>query len=143
LWVQDLNGGAPRPISPEGATVSYRTCISPDGNQVAAQDPAGKIALYPVNGGNPASVPSAQPGDVAVGWTPEGKSLLVGRRELPARVFTINLMSGERKLFKAFSPPDPTGLFGNNPPQFSGDLKSYVYTYVRNTSDLYVVDGLK
>ncbi|MBV9340799.1 MAG: hypothetical protein JO159_07905 [Acidobacteria bacterium] len=29
------------------------------------------------------------------------------------------------------------------PPQFSRDLKSYVYTYERITSDLYVVDGLK
>jgi len=29
------------------------------------------------------------------------------------------------------------------PPQFSRDLKTFVYTYERITSDLYVVDGLK
>ena len=59
------------------------------------------------------------------------------------RSFTIDLASGQRKLLRSFSPADPTGLFSNAPPQFSRDLKSYVYTYQRITSDLYVVDGLK
>jgi hypothetical protein len=40
-------------------------------------------------------------------------------------------------------PADPTGLFGNASPTFSSDLKSYVYSYQRITSDLYIVDGLK
>lgn len=143
LWVQDSDGGAPRAISPEGISLAYRSCISPEGTKVAAQDPEGKITLYPVAGGNPVQVPNVMPGDVPVGWTSDGKSLLVGRREVPARIFTISLLSGERKLLKTFSPADPTGLFSNAPPQFSRDLKSYVYTYQRITSDLYVVDGLK
>jgi hypothetical protein len=88
-------------------------------------------------------VPNIQIGDVAIQWTPDGKALVVGRREVPAHVFTIDLASGERKLFKTLSPADPTGLFSNAPPQFSRDLKSYVYTYQRITSDLYIVDGLK
>jgi hypothetical protein len=73
----------------------------------------------------------------------ESNALLIGRREVPARVFTIDLTSGQRKLFKTFTPADLTGLFANQPPQFSSDLKSYVHTYQRITSDLYVVDGLK
>jgi WD40 repeat protein len=143
LWIQNSEGETPTPISPEGVTVGYRSCISPDGTRVAAQDPQGKITIYPVDSGAAVPVPSVQPGDVAVQWTPDGKALLVGRREVPARVFTIDLASGRRKPFKTFSPADPTGLFANQPPQFSRDLKSYVYTYQRITSDLYVVDGLK
>ncbi len=38
---------------------------------------------------------------------------------------------------------DATGLIGNAAPLFSADLKSYVYTYERITSDLYIVDGLR
>lgn len=38
---------------------------------------------------------------------------------------------------------DPTGLIDNAPPTFSSDLKGYVYSYSRITSDLYVLDGLK
>jgi len=143
LWVEDPNGGHPQPITPEGATVRRRACISPDGKQVAARDPEGNITIYPVAGGEPLRVPNVQPGEEPVQWTPDGRSLLVGRREVPARVFVIDLASKQRQLLKSFMPADPTGLFGNAPPEFSRDLKSYVYTYERITSDLYVVDGLK
>ena len=143
LWIQDTQGGAPRAFSPEGVTLSYRSCISPDGKRVAAQDPNAKITIYPVDSGTAVTVPNLQPGDLPVQWTPGGKALLVGRREVPARVFLVDLKSGARKLFKTVSPADSTGLFSNAPPQFSRDLKSYVYTYQRITSDLYVVDGLK
>jgi eukaryotic-like serine/threonine-protein kinase len=45
LWVQNSDGGAPVPISPEGVTTGYRSCISPDGKRVAAQDPQGGLRL--------------------------------------------------------------------------------------------------
>jgi len=143
LWIQDIEGGKPQPISPEGAMVRRRQCISPDGKQVAARDPDGKITMFSVDGGKPISVPNIQPGEEPVQWTTDGKELLVGRREIPARVFLINLTSGERKLMQSFMPADPTGLFGNATPNFASDLKSYVYSYQRITSDLYIVDGLK
>jgi hypothetical protein len=119
LWVQDTQGGGvPQPISPEGTSVRYRGCISPDGKQVAARDPEGKITVYPVAGGTPFVVPNIQEGDLPVRWTPGGKALLVGRLEVSTPVFIIDLASGQRKLFKAFSPADTTGtgLFGNSPP---------------------------
>ena len=146
-WAEAMAAGPRRKcaaaLTPEGVSIAYRKCISPDGKQVAAQDPEGKITIYPLAAGSPLIVPNAQPGDVPVQWTPDGKSLLVGRREVPSRIFIIDLATGQRKLFRSFSPADPTGLFSNAPPQFSRDLKSYVYTYQRITSDLYVVDGLK
>ena len=123
--------------------VRRRQCISPDGKQIAARDPEGHITIYMVSGGKSFLVPNTQPGEEPLQWTADGKALLVGRREIPARVFVINLTSKERKLLKAFMPADPTGLFGNGSPTFSSDLKSYVYNYQRITSDLYVVDGLK
>jgi eukaryotic-like serine/threonine-protein kinase len=143
LWIQDIEGSKPQPISPEGAMVRRRQCISPDGKQVAARDPEGKISVYPVRGGDAVAVAHTEPGEEPVQWTPDGKGLLVGKREVPARVFVVNLASGERKLMQSFMPADPTGLFGNNAPTFSLDLKKYVYSYQRITSDLYIVDGLK
>ena len=145
LWVQDADASTPQPISPEGTLVRRRQAISPDGKEVAAGDPQGNISLYLIAGGKTSSslVANTQPGEEPVQWTPDGKALLVARREVPVRVFVINLASKERRLLRSFSPADPTGLFGNAAPSFSRDLKGYVYSYQRITSDLYIVEGLK
>jgi serine/threonine protein kinase/Tol biopolymer transport system component len=143
LWVQDSQGGAPHSISPEGAMVRRRKCISTDGKRVAARDPEGKITIYPVGDGKPFQVPNTEAGEEPIQFTADEKSLLVGRREVPARVFFLDLDTKQRRLLQSFMPADPTGLFGNSSPTFSTDLKSYVYSYQRITSDLYIVDGLK
>jgi Tol biopolymer transport system component len=143
LWVQNVTGGAPRPISPEGVGVTSRACITPDGTQVAAQDPERTITIYPVEAGTPASVLNTQAGDEPIQWTADGRSLMIGRRDVVARAFLIDPTSGQRTPFKTFSPPDPSGVTATVIPRFSRDLKSYVYSYTRITSDLYMVDGLK
>ena len=143
LWVQDLDQGAPRPISPEGVTLRCRGCISPDGKRVAARDPEGKITIYPIAGGTPFVVPNSEVGEAPAQFTPDGKALLVAREEIPTRVFMIDLATGQRKLFRSFTPADAAGLFASGAPSFSRDLKGYVYSYQRITSDLYVVDGLR
>jgi eukaryotic-like serine/threonine-protein kinase len=143
LWVSDVDAAKPRPISPEGVLVRYRSCISPDGKEVAARDPEGGISIYPVSGGEPTRVPNTQPREDAVHWTPDGKGLLVGTSEIPTNVYLIDLATGQRKPFKSFTLADPTGLFDLAPPSFSADLKNYVYSYNRITSDLYIVEGLR
>ena len=143
MWIQDLEGGAPRAISPEGVGVRARSCISPDGKRVAARDPEGTITVYPVGQGKPFIVPNTLPGEAPAQWTPDGKSLLIGGAEIPARVFVMDLATGKRNLFGTYAPADPTGLAPLSAPNYSRDLKSYVYNYSRITSDLYIVDGLK
>jgi eukaryotic-like serine/threonine-protein kinase len=143
VWVQDLEGGAPRAISPEGVAVRARSCISPDGAQVAARDPEGKITIYPAGEGKSFVLPNTLPGEFPGQWTPDGKSLLVSGADVPARVFMIDVATGQRKLFANYSPADPTGLAPLTAPNYSRDLKSYVFAYSRITSDLYIVDGLK
>jgi hypothetical protein len=94
LWVEDIEGSTPRPISPEGVNVGWHGCISPDGKQVAAQDPQGEVSIYPVATGAPVVVPNTQPGEAPIQWTPDGKALRVGRREVPSHVFCHR--SGDR-----------------------------------------------
>ena len=143
LWVMSVSGGAPQPISPEGVNIRSHGSISPDGKRVAAQDPAGKVSIYAVDGGDPVSVPNIQSGELPIQWTEDGKTLVVGDWEVPTPVYMIDLATGQKKLFKTITPADPTGLFNGSPPIFSSDLKSYVYSYTRITSDLYIVDGLQ
>ena len=143
LWVSKASGGSPQPFTPEGVNIRARGCISPDGKRVAAQDPNGKVTIYPVDGGDPISLPNVQLGEVPIQWSADGKGLLVGDWEVPTPVFFIDMTTGQRKLLKTVTPADPTGLFNGSPPIFSRDLKSYVYSYTRITSDLYIVEGLK
>jgi hypothetical protein len=143
LWVQDAEGGNPRPISPEGVDTRLGGAIAPDGKRVAAVDPNGKISIYPVDGGEATTVPGTEVGERPLDWLPDGTSLLVARVEHPNVVYEVELSTGKRKPFRTIAVPDGMRAEDLGTPIFSADFKSYVYAYTRIASDLYVVDGLQ
>jgi hypothetical protein len=55
----------------------------------------------------------------------------------------LNVVSGERQLFKEMHPTDTTGLCDLSHILFSADGRAYVYSYMRMLSELYLVKGLK
>ena len=144
LYVQDLVGGKPLPISPEG-TYGLAYLISPDGQEVAAVGPDQKGYLYPAaGGGDPRPIPSLSAGELPVAWSNDGRSIFVYRSaELPAKVDLIELSTGRRTLWKELRPSDPAGVEFIGPILMTADAKTYVYGYRRLLTDLYVVDGLK
>ena len=143
LWVQDVSGGTPKPITPEGVDTRMSGAIAPDGKRVAAVDPEGKIAIYPVDGGEAANIPGVAVGERTLEWLPDGKSMLIARLDVPNVIYEVEISTGKRKIFRTI--PLPEGLSGQDlsSPIFSSDFKSYVYSYSRIVSDLYVVEGLK
>jgi len=143
LWVQNINGGKPNAISPEG--VDSRVCgaVSPDGKRVAAVSPEGGIVIYSVEGGQATTVPGTLPGERGLQWLPDGKSLLVSKIDTPNVVYEVEVSTGKRKLFRTIPIPDGARAEDLGFPIFSSDFKSYVYGYTRIVSDLYVVEGLK
>jgi hypothetical protein len=143
LWIQDLENGQPKPLTQEGVLFRYRGCISADGKTVAMLDSERKAIVFPLDGSGAKRILGAVDGDEPIQWAPDGKHILVGRSELPNRVYDIELATGQRKLYKTFTLADPTGLLDTAPPNFSKDLKSYVFAYTRITSDLYVGEGLR
>ncbi len=148
LWVQDLEGGKPRAITPEGVAFHRSNPVSPDGKFVVARGPDQKVSLYPVEGGvdsTPRPLSGLLPGDFPSRWTADGRALYVYRRgELPARVYRFDLSSQRRELWKEIMPADPAGILGGIYSfLLTPDGKSYVYSYPRYSSDLYLVEGLK
>ena len=117
--------------------------IAPDGQRVASADPNGKIAIYPVDGGEVISVPGVAVGERPVDWLPDGKSLLVARVETPNVIYEVEVSTGKRRPFRTMAVPDGARAEDLSSPIFSADFKSYVYAYTRIASDLYVVEGLK
>ncbi len=153
LYVQDLGGGQPRAITPEGTSIGQVDDegtgggikpVSPDGKSVFAIAVEGKVWLYPIEGGAGRLVPGLAPGEMPICWSADGQSIFVYRRgELPAKVYRLNLASGQKELWKEITLSDPAGIYAIDSILLTPDGKACVYTYQRTLSDLYLVEGLK
>jgi eukaryotic-like serine/threonine-protein kinase len=142
LYVESISDSRPKAISEEGVAAS--TILSPGGDLVADIGPDGKIYLYPIAGGNPRLVPGVEPSEVPTGWSEDGRELFVVQRgEIPAKVTRVDIATGKRTLWKSLEPADSAGIDTIGRVLLSRDTKSYVYSYVRTLSDLYLVEGLK
>jgi Tol biopolymer transport system component/predicted Ser/Thr protein kinase len=143
LFVQDIAGGNPRAISPEGVNFIFPT-LSPDGKSVLATGPDRRLAIYPIEPGEPRALPGFEPDDVPMRWTADGRSVFVYRPSaLPLRVETVDVQTGRRTLWKELRPADPSGVEQVGPILIAPDDASYVYSYRRSLDDLYLATGLK
>jgi len=140
-FAQDIDGGKPRPVTPEGVTFCL---ISSDGKLIAGNGLAGGGGwLYPVEGGQPRPIPGLQAGE-SFAWTSDPRWLYVYQwSQAPAKVYRLNVLTGQRQFFREMSPPDVAGLHDISHIHFSADGRAYVYSYTRVLSELYLVKGLK
>ncbi len=139
----DIDGGSPRPFTPEGITDGG--ALSPDGGSVALCDASGIARIYPVSGGAPRAVAGAEAGDVPIQWSADGRSLYLTRRgEIPARIDLLDLANGKKQRWKDLVPADRAGVVRIDSVVVTPDGKSVAYNVARVlTSDLYLASGLK
>jgi len=143
LYVQDIDGGAPRAISAEGVSLAF-IAVSPDGRFVAALGPDLKIAFYPIDGGAPRPLPDAEANEGVVCWSSDSRSLYAYRRfESPARIFRIDVATGRRELWKTIIPVDRAGLITIDNFVMTPDSRAYAYSFQRILTNLEIVDGLR
>jgi hypothetical protein len=146
LYVQDVAGGAPRPISGEGVQLPrpQPRLVSPDGQFIAAIGPDRAIALYPLNGGDPRPIPGLERGFLAIGWTDRPGLLFVSPEALTRRVpvFRHDVATGRRELWREFGPMDPIGSPLTLRLQVTPDGGQYAYLYFLPAAELYVIDGV-
>jgi serine/threonine protein kinase len=139
-YVQDINGGNPRPVTPEGV---FADAVSPDGRFLLGPDPDGRLALFPVDGGAARAVPGLDPGQLFVQWGEDGRSLYVGDDGWPTSVYKVDLSTGKKTLVLRLMPADPSGVINVSNVVLSRDGRAYAYNYRRILSELLVVEGLK
>jgi hypothetical protein len=142
-YIQTPGARVPTPVTPDGVG---QCGISPDGRFIvaASEDGGRPLALYGADGSPPRNVAGALPGDVPVRWASNGRTLYVrARGAVPALVFTIDLPTGRRQLWRSLIPADPAGVFVVDNPVIATDADSYAYSYRRFLFDLYQVDGLR
>ncbi len=145
-YVQDLDGGEPRPVTTDGFVGQL---LSPDGRTLATIDRYGEYYLYAVDGTSPPRpIPGYLDGDVLLQWSADGRSLYLREAgNLTLRIHRLDLENGDRQFWKALLPPDPAVLIdiGSDPGQvrIAPDGKSYAYSYWTFAGELYLAQGLK
>jgi hypothetical protein len=143
FWVQDVVGGPPRAVTPEGVSGVLVTVNHSD--YVSARDEKGAARLYPLDGGEPKLLTGVTEADEVVGGSPDSEAVYVSPdiTAVPLQVINLNVVTGRRRPFVTVSPSDAAGIVGLGRPRFSGDGKQYVYNQYRKLSVLYVATGLK
>jgi Tol biopolymer transport system component len=143
VYRQDLDGGVPIAISPEGYQLDY-ALVSPDGKYTVGLAPDRKPCLLSVAGAEPTMIPGAAATDSSIQWTSDGRSLYLFRfGGLPAQVQRLELGTGKRRPWKSLAPMDRAGVHGITVIVMTTDGRICLYSYVRTLSELYLVGGLK
>jgi hypothetical protein len=93
--------------------------------------------------------PGLEVDDVPIGWSVDGRALFSTRqRGLTVDVHRLDFATGRRTLLRSLSSLDPAGASPPGTGPTSGvhltpDGKYYAYSFIRDLSALYLVDGLK
>jgi Tol biopolymer transport system component/predicted Ser/Thr protein kinase len=143
LYLMDVESGKSKPISPEGVGATS-FAVSPKADHVLGIGSDGLGYLYSTAGGDPQPVKGFNTGELPITFSSDGESVyLYQPGELPARVFRLDLRTGQRTLWRQLMPADPAGVETIGPILLTPDAKMCIYGYQRALSDLYLVEGLK
>jgi len=139
LWIQSIDGGPPRAVTPENVG---GILVTPDNTRVLGRSPDRHYFFYPVNGGAPAPVPALQASDVPVRFSADGQALFVTTfGKIPALLTKVNLLTNERTLQRTVQPADLAGLINVGPIFTTPDGGTVVFSYARLLSSLYLLSG--
>ncbi|MGA9542801.1 MAG: hypothetical protein WBQ85_04495, partial [Candidatus Sulfotelmatobacter sp.] len=140
-YLVDLEGGKPKPITPEGITGGL---VSPDGRYIFRVDEAEGVAVYPTAGGAPRTIPDLEPGFVPIQWSEDSRSVyayLGG--EVPTKVYRVDLVTGKKTLIQELQPPTNAGVANIAPVVVTRDGSRFAYSYYQVSSVLYLISGLR
>ncbi|HKD83601.1 MAG TPA: protein kinase [Terriglobales bacterium] len=147
-YLQDLETGAARQITKEGTYVVPRSNVpmgvSPDGKYCVVTDPEGKRWIQPLDGSAPKELHGLLEGDIVVEWHGDSENVFVTHPEgAEADIYTVNVATGERKLWTHYSPSDKTAVIASNTVMITPDGAHYAYGVSRVYSSLFVAKGIR
>jgi Tol biopolymer transport system component len=146
-----FDGGAPRTVverlelrAAAAANTRLVSSVSPDGRFVAAAMVTGEIAIVSLDGGAMRVVAGSGPNDLPVRFSAGGDRLFVlDPSGLPARVYTVDVATGRRELWRELVPATTVGVSGVETMAITPDATAYAYSYRQYRSDLYLLKGLR
>jgi eukaryotic-like serine/threonine-protein kinase len=137
-YIQDIEGGAPVPLTPDGIT---GTRISPDDKYLLATGATGRQVLFALKVDTTLEVKGLQKDEVVIRWSQESP-WLYAYDPPTSTLYKVDPFTGRRELLRKIVPSDPAGI--SSPPKvyLSADGKAYVYSFERYLSELYLVRNL-
>ncbi|MGO9208926.1 MAG: protein kinase domain-containing protein [Terriglobales bacterium] len=139
-YVQEIDGGSPRPITPPGVTGSL---VSPDGTMLFGASADGKPAVVSLKTGEVQEPRGLDQREWVIRWSADSHWLYVYQgKQLPITIHRVDPWSGRRELIRQITPADPAGILGSSRVYVSADGNSYVYQSERHLSELYLARGL-
>lgn len=141
IYVQDIDSGSVRAISPEN--VGTKAFVTADGRYAIGSTREGQFK-YPIDGGAAIPLPYLNADDTPLQSSPDGSVLYVWRTNAwPPAVDRVSTATGQRALWKTMQPADPTGVDSVIRILITPDGTAYCHDYVRFLSSLFIVEGLK
>ena len=138
-YLTSMDGGPLTPATPEGIS-AFPTA---DGKELIARQ-GDEIKFYPIGGGEPRTVKAIIP-DVIFPYSGQTGRYVIGaeKADVPLKLFRYDTETGDKKPWRELVPSDRAGVFIANIFDVTPDTRWYAYTYVRDLSDLYLVEGLR
>jgi DNA-binding winged helix-turn-helix (wHTH) protein len=144
LFILTLPDGTPQPLAAVG--VELASAASPDGRFVVARvRGTHHFRLYPVAGGEPRPIAGIAETEWPLRFNSDGTALFVSEaRERPVpgvRIVRLDLTTGRKDPVVDITLPDSKGIWRDV--DVTPDGNTYIYSYMRFLSELYIIDGLR
>jgi len=149
LALQDVDTGAVQSFNASGRYIeSFVGLLFPgpslDGRYAILTDMDHRYWLQPLDGGAAREIHGIRAGERVLEWHGDSENVFVAATSgLDVDVYTLNLASGQRKLWTHFSPAEKTALVGKTTLVITPDGAHYAYQLQRIYSTLFLADGLK
>jgi eukaryotic-like serine/threonine-protein kinase len=140
-YLQNAAGGPLTAVTPEGVAGNLWL----DGKSIFAPRDENTWTLYPIDGGQPKYIKALFPLRGGAGNVARSERYIFTalRTEVPQKISRFDPATGEKQLWKELAPVDRAGVYNVSVFEVTPDARWYVYSYVRDLSDLYMVEGLK
>jgi hypothetical protein len=118
--------------------------ISPNGEYAVLTNSQNRLALYKISDGTSSPLKNLDDEFYLVRWAGDGENLFIWQRgEIPAIVYKYNLATGNKEKWLELMPTDRLGVDQILSIKLTPDGKTYAYSYMREFSDLYLMEDLK
>lgn len=145
IYFQNTDGGKPVCFTTDQEAVKMFTAhpISPDGKRLILTDAENNLAVYQISDGTCSPLVNLEKDFWLIRWAGDGENIFIWRRgEIPAIVYKYNLACGEKEEWLRLAPKDMTGVCQITAIKLTPDGKTYAYSYLRESSDLFLMENL-